>query len=249
MPELRIGTSGYQYDHWKGIFYPHELPKKSWFGYYADHFDTVEINNTFYRLPEARAFDTWRRQAPKGFCYALKLSRYGTHLKRLKDPKRWITNFTGRAKKLRETLGPILVQLPPNWDVNFDRLEIFLKAAPSHYRWAFEFRDPRWLRAEIYGILKSHKAALCIHDMIEKHPREITAKWVYLRFHGIRYGGNYTHQFLKEQALQIKTYLDRGLDVFAYFNNDRDGYALQNAAELENAVRETGRRTRRSWDG
>ena len=238
MPELRIGTSGYQYDHWKGVFYPKELPKKSWFGHYASHFDTVEINNTFYRLPEAKAFDTWRRQAPKGFCYALKLSRYGTHLKRLKDPKRWIRNFTDRAKKLRETLGPILVQLPPHWDVNVERLEIFLETAPRKYRWAVEFRDPRWLRAEIYAILKSHNAALCIHDMIEKHPREVTANWVYQRFHGIRYGGNYTQQVLREQARQIKAYLDQGLDVFAYFNNDRDGYALQNAAELKNHIRE-----------
>jgi uncharacterized protein YecE (DUF72 family) len=233
MPELRIGTSGYQYDHWKGIFYPEDLPKKRWFQHYASRFDTVEINNTFYRLPQATAFDAWRRQAPKGFCYALKLSRYGTHLKRLKDPKKWISNFTDRAKKLRAALGPILVQLPPNWDLNVERLQIFLKTAPANYRWALEFRDPRWLCAETYNLLKNHNAALCIHDRIEDHPREVTADWVYLRFHGVRYGGSYTREVLRQQARHIKGYLDQGLDVFAYFNNDRDGYAIQNATDLK----------------
>ncbi|HWP58403.1 MAG TPA: DUF72 domain-containing protein [Candidatus Acidoferrales bacterium] len=236
MPELRIGTSGYQYDHWRGIFYPQDLPKKNWFQHYAQSFDTVEINNTFYRLPQPRAFDAWRRQAPEGFCYALKLSRYGTHLKRLKDPEKWIRNFTERAKRLRGALGPILVQLPPNWDIDLQRLETFLKAAPADFRWCVEFRDARWLTDETYELLKRYRAALCIHDMIDDHPRVITASWTYLRFHGVRYGGNYTAEALRRQARQIADYLNQGRDVFAYFNNDRDGHAVRNAADLKKFV-------------
>ena len=139
--ELRIGTSGYHYDHWKGVFYPEDLPKTEWFSYYARQFDTVEINNTFYRLPEATTFEAWRRQAPKGFCYALKFSRYGSHIVRLKKPRDTIGKFLKRADRLGEFLGPILVQLPPNWKADPERLAAFLKAAPNDYRWAVEFRD------------------------------------------------------------------------------------------------------------
>jgi uncharacterized protein YecE (DUF72 family) len=123
---LRIGASGYQYAHWKGTFYPPDLPKKDWFAYYAQRFDTVEINNTFYRLPQARTFDAWGDQAPEGFCYALKFSRYTTHLKRLKEPHDPIKRFLERASRLGEFIGPILVQLPPHWRVDTERLTTFL---------------------------------------------------------------------------------------------------------------------------
>jgi uncharacterized protein YecE (DUF72 family) len=233
---FRVGTSGYQYDHWRGRFYPAELPKKDWFPHYAKHFDTVEINNTFYGLPAAETFDAWRRQAPEGFCYALKFSRYGSHVKRLMEPRATIKVFLQRARRLQESLGPILVQLPPNWNVNTERLESFLKAAPRSVRWACEFRDPSWLCEEVFTILQRYNAALCIHDMIENHPRRITADWVYLRFHGDRYSGSYSTQALQAQARGIKQPLGAGRDVFAYFNNDAEGFAVRNALELKRYV-------------
>ena len=163
--------SGSQYDHWRGIFYPSTLPKKKWFAFYAEHFDTVEINNTFYGLPSAESVDSWLQQAPYGFCYTLKFSRYGSHLKRLKEPRASIKNFLQRARRLGTTLGPILVQLPPKWDLNIERLRGFLNAASRSIRWAFEFRDRRWLCEDVYTILQRHNVALCIHEMIENHPQ------------------------------------------------------------------------------
>jgi uncharacterized protein YecE (DUF72 family) len=233
---LRIGTSGYHYGHWRGVFYPKDLPKNEWFSHYAGRFDTVEINNTFYRLPETTTFAAWQRQAPKGFCYALKFSRYGSHIMRLKQPRETINKFLRRANRLGVFLGPILVQLPPNWKADPDRLAAFLKAAPKEKRWAVEFRDPRWLCDEVFAILKERGSALCIHDMIDHHPQVVTAGWVYLRFHGDRYSGCYSHRFLTTRAAEIRQYLTEGLDVFAYFNNDAQGYAVQNATDLKRYV-------------
>jgi uncharacterized protein YecE (DUF72 family) len=235
---LRIGTSGYHYAHWKGVFYPETLRQKDWLDYYVTRFDTVEINNTFYHLPEPRAFDQWREHAPAGFCYALKFSRYGSHLKRLKDPKQPIKLFLSRARRLKSFLGPILVQLPPRWGVNLERLAGFLDAAPRDYRWAFEFRDPSWLVGEVYAILRARRAGLCIHDLIPQHPRELTADFIYLRFHGSRYSGCYSRQALAREAARINEYLHSGRDVYAYFNNDAEGYAPRNAADLLRLVKE-----------
>lgn len=229
---LRVGTSGYQYDHWKGLFYPGEIRKRDWFQYYAKHFDTVEINNTFYRLPETEIFKAWRAQAPRGFAYALKFSRYGSHIKRLKDPHGAIGTFVERASHLGKLLGAILVQLPPNWGLNIERLESFLEAAPTNYRWAMEFRNPSWLCSEVYELLRGRNWALCIHDMIENHPREITADWVYLRFHGGHYDSKYPKEALRAEARRVKGYLAKGLDVFVYFNNDAHGHAVSNAMDL-----------------
>lgn len=235
---LRIGTSGYQYDHWRGVLYADDLPKRAWFERYAEVFDTVEINNTFYRLPSNSAFESWRARAPRGFCYALKFSRYGSHLKRLQEPEATIGLFLERAEPLRGALGPILVQLPPRWDADPARLEAFLEAAPARHRWAVEFRDERWLRDDVLAILRRHEAALCVHDLIEGHPRVATAPWIYLRFHGHRYQGSYTPQFLAAEARRIRGELDRGLDVYAYFNNDIGGHAVRNALDLRRLVEE-----------
>jgi uncharacterized protein YecE (DUF72 family) len=230
---VRIGTSGYQYKHWKGLFYPAELAQKQWFAYYAKQFDTVEINNTFYRLPSAETFDAWRDQAPPGFLFVLKFSRYGSHLKRLKDPHATIKLFLERATHLHDLLGPVLVQLPPNWRVDAERLGSFLKAAPRSVRWAVEFRDPSWLCEEIFTLLKNHNAALCIHDMITDHPRRVTADWVYLRYHGQHYSGSYTSAQLRSEAKWIRQQLSQAKDVYAYFNNDAQGHAVTNAADLK----------------
>ncbi len=233
---VRIGTSGYQYDHWSGVFYPEELPKEEWFGYFAQHFDTVEINNTFYGLPEVETFQKWRERAPEGFCYVLKFSRYGTHRKHLKDPEDTIGLFMERARHLQGLLGPILVQLRPNWHADRERLANFLEAAPDDQRWAVEFRDPSWLREEVFQVLGHHNAALCIHDMIEDHPREVTADWVYLRFHGADTWGDYPYQALTAEAQRIRDHLADGLDVYAYFNNDARGFAVSNAKDLRRYV-------------
>lgn len=234
--KIHIGTSGYQYDHWKGDFYPEDIPKKDWFDHYAKHFDTVEINNSFYRMPAAKTFDKWRSAAPKDFFYAIKYSRYGTHRKKLKDPQDHIDYFMERADHLKSKLGPVLVQLPPNWHKNPERLEEFLKAAPKRHRWAVEMRHPDWLSEDIYEILRKYNSALVIHDMIPDHPREITADWVYLRFHGKNYGGSYTNKQLNDVAARIKDHTKKNREVFVYFNNDAEGYAVKNALSLKDKL-------------
>jgi uncharacterized protein YecE (DUF72 family) len=233
---VRIGTSGYQYKHWKGLFYPGDLPQKRWFAHYSNQFDTVELNNTFYRLPAAETFDAWRKQAPKGFLFVLKFSRYGSHLKRLRDARATIDIFLERACHLQDLLGPILVQLPPHWNVDVPRLRDFLEAAPRSVRWAVEFRDSSWLCDDIFAVLETHGAALCIHDMIRNHPRTITADWVYLRFHGQRYNGCYSAASLQAEARWIQEQRAASRDVYAYFNNDIGGHAVTNAADLRRYV-------------
>jgi uncharacterized protein YecE (DUF72 family) len=233
---LRIGTSGFHYNHWREIFYPGKLAKSEWFAYYARHFDTVEINNTFYRLPAAGVFDLWRRQAPSGFLYALKFNRYGSHWMRLAKAEATIGNFLKVASRLEQFLGPILVQLPPHWNINAARLDEFLAAAPRQFQWTVEFRNATWLCAEIYKVLERHGAALCIHDMIPGHPRIVTASFTYLRYHGQRYSGSYSPRQLAAESRWIRLQLAQGTNVFAYFNNDAQGFALKNAMELRKKV-------------
>lgn len=234
--QCRVGTSGYQYDHWRGVFYPPAVPKRQWFAHYAKRFDTVEINNTFYHLPSAAAFDRWREQAPPGFCYVLKFSRYGSHIKKLKNAEQSIGLFLERAERLGDLLGPILVQLPPRWHADPQRLASFLSAAPRRRRWAVEFRDPSWLCEAVFRVLRDSNAALCVHDQIDDHPRDPTADWVYLRFHGAGNGGCYSHQYLTARSQEMRRHLADGRDVYAYFNNDAEGYAVRDAARLRQYV-------------
>ncbi|MDJ0852129.1 MAG: DUF72 domain-containing protein [Myxococcota bacterium] len=234
---LRVGTSGYQYRHWRGVFYPQGLAPADWLAFYAEHFDTVEINNTFYGLPPAATFDRWREATPAGFCFALKFSRYGSHMKRLRAPRSTLRTFLGRARRLSDSLGPILVQLPPRWKADPARLEAFLAAAPGDLRFAVELRDPSWLREEVFRVLSEHDAALCIHDLLPDHPRELTAGFTYLRFHGDGYGGCYPPQALSAWAQRIRRWLRAGTDVHAYFNNDLEGHAVANALDLRRFVR------------
>jgi uncharacterized protein YecE (DUF72 family) len=236
-PEARIGTSGFAYNHWRGVFYPPDVPQSRWLEHYVRHFDTVELNNTFYRLPGEKTFDSWRRRAPEGFCYTLKLSGYITHRKRLRDAGEPLGVFLSRADRLGELLGPILVQLPPHWHANAERLGYFLDLCPPRYRWAVEFRDPSWLCEAVYDVLRGHGAALCVHDLIADHPAEVTADWVYLRFHGAgQPDGCYPPRALRQAAGRIRRHLDAGLDVAAYFNNDIHGHAVANAAALRACV-------------
>ena len=232
----RIGTSGYQYDHWEGPVYPKGLPRKKRFQHYAGTFDTVEINNTFYHLPSEKTFQSWRKAAPRSFLFVLKFSRYGTHMKKLKDPADTIGAFLERARHLEDRLGPMLVQLPPHWRADPERLDAFLEEAPDEHRWGVELRDPSWLIEEVYGVLRTHNAALVVHDMMEDHPREATADWIYLRFHGpgeAHYEGSYSPQALSGAARRIRRHLREGRDAFVFFNNDQHGHAVQNARDLK----------------
>ena len=228
----RIGTSGYVYKHWRGDFYPKILRQKDWFEHYAGHFDSVEINNSFYRLPPPEIFAQWRERAPKGFLYAIKYSRFGTHMKRLLDPEQHMARFLMSALELRRALGPVLVQLPPNWGADAERLNRFLAVAPKKLRWAIEFRDASWLCKPVYEVLERHNAALVIHDLLPKHPEVRTADWCYRRYHGQNYDGCYTPQYLAAHARRIAEDLDAGRDVYAYFNNDLGGHAVRNALDL-----------------
>lgn len=236
-PELRIGTSGYEYAHWQGRLYPDGLERGERLSWYARHFSTVELNTTFYGLPDRSAVERWRDSVPRGFRFALKLSRYGTHMKRLRDPHEWIERFEKAVSPLGPALGPVLVQLPPRWHRDPERLDAFLDAAPGRWRVSVEVRDPDWLHDTVYAVLREHRAALCIHDLLEDHPRMVTADWVYLRFHGPdpsrKYTGSYTPQALSGAARRIRRHLGAGRDVYAYFNNDNDGHAVEDALDLK----------------
>ena len=237
--KIRIGTSGWHYKHWlDGVFYPPGMKGAEMFQFYARHFDTVVINNSFYRLPTAKTFDAWRESAPPGFCYAVKASRFTTHMKKLKDPKSSSEKFFLVTERLEEKLGPILFQLPPRWKLNLERLAEFLEALPVEHRYAFEFREESWLVPQVFALLRKHKAALCIHDFADmKIPHEITADFSYVRFHGptsAKYWGWYSTAELRTWARRIESWRDRLKAVYVYFNNDPEGAAVKNALELKN---------------
>jgi uncharacterized protein YecE (DUF72 family) len=242
-----VGCSGWSYTHWRGTVYDASLRPKDWFSDYAQRFRTVEVNNTFYRLPEPATFKAWRAQAPAGFVYALKVNQYGTHRRRLRQPEAWLGNFVERAMLLGPNLGPNLVQLPPRWRRDPDRLAEFLEVATSgrfgtaELRWAVEFRDPSWLHEDIYQLLRQYKVALCVHDLLPDHPWLMTASWAYCRFHGPsalsrKYSGDYGPERLAKPAHTLSQWQGDGCDVYAYFNNDEGGAAVRDAAWLEDRL-------------
>jgi uncharacterized protein YecE (DUF72 family) len=233
---FRVGTSGWNYKHWKGIFYPQDLRPEAWFGYYHEHFDTVEINYTFYQLPEERTFQGWQGQASQGFLYAVKANQYITHMKKLREPSESLQNFLPRVRMLEENLGPILWQLPPRWRANPERLEGFVQLLPEDLESVFEFRDPDWFQEEIREILERYGMIFCIHDKENVGcPRWVTTDAVYLRFHGCEgdYGREYGKERLRSWAERIKAWLAEERAVYAYFNNDVSGYALKDAQRLK----------------
>jgi uncharacterized protein YecE (DUF72 family) len=239
--KIFIGTSGWHYKHWMGgVFYPAGTKGAEMFQYYARHFNTVEINNSFYRLPTAKTFDTWRESSPPNFQFAVKASRFITHMKKLKDPKSSSEKFFLVAERLEEKLGPILFQLPPRWKLNLDRLAEFLEILPAEHRYTFEFRDDSWHVPEVFKLLRKHKAALCIHDFEEmKVPHEITTDFAYIRFHGptsAKYAGEYSTSELRRWADEIASWRNKLSAVYAYFNNDPGGAAVRNAMTLKKLV-------------
>jgi uncharacterized protein YecE (DUF72 family) len=240
MARIFIGTSGYIYSHWEdGVFYPPGWPKSKKLEYYSKHFDTVELNNTFYRLPGEKTFESWYKRVPKNFIFALKAWRFITHIKKLKDCKDLFETFLKGALILKEKLGPILFQLPPFLKANFQVLEDFCqivkKGSPKNLRFAFEFRNKSWCKETTYFILKKHNFAWTVVDS-PSWPKEyqVTADFVYVRMHGskILFGSKYTKKELKDLAEKIEKWKNQNLDVYVYFNNDAHGYAVEDAKEL-----------------
>jgi uncharacterized protein YecE (DUF72 family) len=238
--KVYVGTSGWHYKHWLRLFYPEKLPAKDMLPFYARQFDTVEINNSFYHLPLSSTFDSWRESAPRDFLFAVKGSRFTTHMKKLKDPVSSTQRFFAGVERLERKLGPILFQLPPRWKVNKARLKSFLAALPRQHKYAFEFRDETWLVNEIYEVLHEYKAAFCIHDLARMQtPLQVTADFTYIRLHGpgaARYQGSYSTQVLRKWADRIRDWRRNLSAVYVYFNNDIGGKAIENAKTLKRMV-------------
>lgn len=234
-----IGTSGWSYDHWEGVFYPTKLPQQDRLRYYAQQFSSVEINNSFYQLPDVATLRTWRDTVPAGFVFCVKGNRYITHMKKLKDPEQSVSALLGRIRVLDDKLGPILFQLPPHWRCNTARLASFLEGLSSEFRYAFEFRDQTWLNEEVLALLTRHNAAFCIYDFDRfLSPKEITADFVYVRLHGPDgpYQGSYDAHTLSDWAEALRNWSRPGRDIHCYFDNDHNGYAAKNARRLLSMV-------------
>jgi uncharacterized protein YecE (DUF72 family) len=246
---VRIGCSGWNYGHWRnGVFYPPRCAARNWLEYYARHFDTVEVNMTFYRLPKTPIVHRWVLESPPGFVFAVKVSRYVTHIKRLAEVDEHLPLLLERISPLLRSpkLGPLLWQLPPTFQCDLGRLEAtleYLQHVP--YRHAFEFRHPSWFRDETYALLRAHGVALVVGDRPQVNDfqaHELTADFTFVRFHGGTRGanGNYAHSELDEWAARLRAWSEE-VDVYAYFNNDWEGYAIENALYLK---RRLGQQTR-----
>jgi len=234
--DVRTGTSGWHYKHWRGNFYPQEVPASKMLAHYVRHFDTAELNNSFYRLPTEAAFRAWREAVPENFIFAVKASRYLTHLIKLKDPLQAVQNLLPRAENLGDKLGPFLFQLPPRWRVNVARLEGLLDVLPPQHRYAFEFRDDSWHTAEVLEVLRRYNAALCMFHLAGfSSPAEITADFAYVRLHGPgdKYQGSYSDADLEAWADRIRQWRPRLKAIYVYFDNDQAGYAAHDALRLK----------------
>ena len=236
---IHIGCSGWNYRHWRGAFYPDKLAVKRWFEFYAATFDTVEINNSFYRLPSVETFAKWRDQAPPGFCYAVKANRFLTQAKKLKDCAEPLERMLVAVRQLGSTLGPILYQLPPRFRINLERLAEFLALLPQDLTHVFEFRETSWLTDEMLALLDANGASFCAHDM----PGSATRRWAagpiaYVRFHGGegKYWGRYSDERLLSWSDWIVAQSHAGRAVWAYFNNDIHAHAIQDALTLRAMV-------------
>ncbi|HLU33282.1 MAG TPA: DUF72 domain-containing protein [Natronosporangium sp.] len=239
-----VGTSGWQYRHWRGSFYPRGLPANRWLGYYADRFTTVELNSPFYRLPERDTFAGWRDRTPPGFRFAVKMSRYLTHLRRLRDPAEPVARFLDRAGALGDRLGPVLLQLPPDLPADPAALAAVLTEFPPHVRVAVEPRHSSWWTARIRDTLAAHGAALCWADRLGQPvtPRWRTTDFGYLRLHGgpesswPRYGAT----ALRPWVHRLGATFSPDEAVYVYFNNDQEGAAPADATAFTEACRRHG---------
>lgn len=249
---LLVGTSGWQYKDWRGVLYPPGLPQRLWLEEYAGQFTTVENNNAFYRLPTTEIFASWRERTPDGFVMAVKASRYLTHLKRLRDPAEPVHRLLDRAAGLGERMGPVLLQLPPNFQADVDALENCLNHFPRTVRVAVELRHPSWWQAEprLRAVLERHGSALCWADRGSRPvtPLWRTASWGYVRFHAglARPAPRYGRQALRSWAGRIADVWPDADDVYVYFNNDAGGAAVRDAAEFARAAGSLGRTVSRT---
>jgi uncharacterized protein YecE (DUF72 family) len=237
MPEILIGCSGFNYQDWKGEFYPADLPQKKWLVYYCTVFKTVELNVTFYRLPLEKTFDKWHDETPSDFSFSLKGSRFITHIKRLLDPEGPVDMFFERALHLKEKLNVVLWQFPPGFKADLERLRKFLNLLGNYpVRNTLEFRNESWMTKNTIDLCIDRKIGLCMADWPEfLDDLPVTSDFVYIRRHGE--GGNYATSYsktaLRKDARRLRNYVKSGKDVFIYFNNDLHGYAPGNARELK----------------
>ncbi len=241
MPSLNIGCSGFFYDHWKGVFYPENFSKKRWLEYYCTKFSTIELNVTFYKLPDKETFTKWYKETPPGFVISLKGSRFITHIKKLKASAEPVDVFFSRALALKDKLGVILWQLPPGLKADPGRLAEFIELLrPYCARNAFEFREGTWISKKVISLFEKENIGLCMADWPDfLHDLPVTSDFVYMRRHG-RGGGYdtcYKTEELKADAVRIRKYLKQRRDVYLYFNNDALGYAPQNALELKGMLK------------
>ena len=239
---VRIGCSGWNYQSWREVFYPKGLPPRRWLAHYAQHFDTVEVNSTFYRLAKPHAVESWVRETPEDFVFAVKASQYLTHMKRLRDIEQGLKRFYDAIEPLAKSpkLGPVLWQLPERMQADVPLLEQALDGLPPG-RHCFEFRHPSWFSDEVLELLRFHHVALVIGDRPDRpwQPHELTTDWTFIRFHYGHRGrrGNYSESELREWAARVRGLRERA-EVFAYFNNDWEVFAVQNALRLRRLVRD-----------
>jgi uncharacterized protein YecE (DUF72 family) len=238
--DILVGTSGFSYRHWrKGVFYPDGVPQAKELEYFAGEFRTVELNSPFYHLPSETTFAQWKRRTPRDFVFAVKASRFITHVKQLRGCEEPLTTLVMRARKLGGKLGPLLFQLPPSLELDLDRLSSFLRLLPKARRVVFEFRHESWFRDPVYALLEKQRVALClaVGGRSASEP-VVTAPFVYLRMHyGAGKDGNFTKRQLVSWAERLERWLAEGLDAYAYFNNDWGGLAVKNARALRDLLK------------
>ncbi len=242
-PAIHIGTSGFSYKHWKGIFYPEDLKTNEWLLFYTERFKITEINASFYHLPNIKTTEAWAEKVPKDFMFCPKMSRYLTHMKKLNDPEKSFEKFFDVFAPLKKKLGPVLIQLPPSLHFNYEKTEHLYKLCKkeySYYSFAMEVRHPTWLSKESIDLMKQYNIAFVISQSGVGFPYEeiATANHVYVRFHGPAqlYASQYSDEHLTHYANLFKQWFNEGRSVYAFFNNDVFGYAFNDAKRLENMI-------------
>jgi uncharacterized protein YecE (DUF72 family) len=232
-----IGTSGWHYKDWIGPFYPQGYLYKDFLSFYSNYFNTVEINNSFYKQPTNETLKKWKETVNNDFLFSVKANRYITHMKKLKEPKESLSNFFNNIQVLKDKLGPVLFQMPPRWRINPDRFESFLCQLSKQQQCAFEFRDHSWFEKSIYKLLSKYNKAFCIYELAGyRSPEKVTADYVYIRLHGPEsnaYEGKYSKGYLKTLAGKIQKWMEDVKNIYCFFDNDQKGYAATNALALK----------------
>lgn len=234
-PQYNIGCSGWHYDHWRSLYYPAELPKSEWLLFYAKQFNTVELNSSFYQLPSEKTFNRWRESTPDSFVFAVKVSRFITHIKKLRKSALALETFLSRVSILQNKLGPLLYQLPPSMKRNDEMLCEFLALLPSYYRHVFEFRHESWLNSSVFNILRRYNIGLCVFNMPNINcPLITTSDFAYIRFHGNQklYSSCYSDKELSQWSQDVIQLGNNIKAIYIYFNNDAEAFAIKNALTL-----------------